>query len=233
MKLAIMQPYLFPYIGYFQLINAVDRFVLYDDVNYINKGWINRNQILVNDQAHMFTIPLREASQNKKINEIEVSNEKVWREKLLKTVAMTYKKAPLYRDVFPLIESILSFEKSNLSEFIHNSIIQLCKYLGIATTIIPTSSIYANQGLKGQSRIIDICDLEKANIYINPTNGRSLYQQPEFLLKGIDLKFIRTRNIAYRQYSDIAFVPYLSIIDVLMFNHNENLKKILTEYDLD
>ncbi len=233
MKLGIMQPYLFPYIGYFQLIQAVDKFVLYDDVNYINKGWINRNQILVNGKAHMFTIPLKEASQNKKINEIEVSDEKVWKEKLLKTLTMTYKNASMYSEVYPVVESILSFDKNNLSAFIHNSIVRLCQYMRIATTVIPTSTIYANQELKGQNRILDICDLEKAGMYINPTNGRSLYQQEEFLRKGIHLKFIQTRNVAYRQYSDTTFIPYLSIIDVLMFNNNEDLKRMLIEYDLD
>jgi len=233
MKLAIMQPYLFPYIGYFQLIQAVDKFLLYDDVNYINKGWINRNQILVNGQAHMFTIPLKEASQNKKINEIEVSDEKVWREKFLKTLAMAYKKAPMYSQVYPLIESILSFDRNNLSAFIHNSIISLCNYMSIATAIMPTSTVYANQGLKGQDRIVDICALEHADMYINPTTGRSLYQKADFTLKGIHLKFISTRNVTYSQYSGTTFIPYLSIIDVLMFNNDEDLKKLLREYDLN
>lgn len=122
MKLAIMQPYFLPYIGYFQLINAVDTFVLLDDVNYINKGWINRNQLLLNGKAHLFTLPLQKASQNKLINQLELSNETKWKDKLLKTIETAYKKAPQFHLVFPLISQILQYPESNLSLFIHHSI---------------------------------------------------------------------------------------------------------------
>ena len=74
MTVAIMQPYLFPYIGYWQLIHAVDTFVIFDDVNYIKKGYINRNNILVNGQKQTFTLELMSASQNKLINDIDIGN---------------------------------------------------------------------------------------------------------------------------------------------------------------
>ncbi|MDR6194877.1 WbqC family protein [Siphonobacter sp. SORGH_AS_0500] len=101
MTLAIMQPYLFPYIGYFQLLNAVDKFVIYDDVAFINRGWINRNSILNNGKAQLFTVPLKEASQNKLIHEISIDTDQKWRDKLLKTIQQNYKKAPHFAAVFP------------------------------------------------------------------------------------------------------------------------------------
>lgn len=227
-----MQPYLFPYIGYFQLINAVDRFVLYDDVNYIKKGWVNRNQILVNGRSYMFTIPVKSVSQNKKINELCLAEETKWKDRLLKTLTQAYSKTPMYDEVYPLVYSILMFGENNLSKFIFNSLTQLCAYMEIKTTIIPTSTTYGNQQMNGQNRIIDMCIREKADIYINPTNGRDLYDSTEFRKRGMDLKFILTRALTYNQEIKGLFVPNLSIIDVLMFNDKTRLKRILEQYDL-
>ena len=164
MRIAIMQPYFFPYIGYFQLISAVDIFVVYDDVNYINKGWINRNHILVNGQAKLITIPLIQASQNKHISEIELFGDLKWKDKLLKTIEFNYKKASYFKDVYLLIESIILFEEPNLSRYIHNSLIQICQYLDINTVIVPTSAKYQNGHLKAADKIMDICLQEKAQM---------------------------------------------------------------------
>lgn len=112
MKIAVMQPYLFPYIGYFQLLNAVDMFVVFDDVNFIKKGWINRNNILVNRQKYLFTVPLKDASQNKLIKEVQIADDG-WQEKFLKTVAQSYKKAEFFDEAFALIEKLCV--RANLS----------------------------------------------------------------------------------------------------------------------
>lgn len=231
MKIAIMQPYIFPYIGYFQLINAVDKFIIYDDVNFINKGWINRNRILVNGKDCLFTIPLKEASQNKLINSIEVNWDSAWKSKFLKTIEQSYKKAPYYQQVLPLIEGLLNTEKSIFSEIIFENLTQVCQYLEIKTEIVPSSSIYHNTHLKAQERIIDICVQEKTDTYINPIGGLELYDKAAFQAIGKELFFIKSKAIRYTQFKN-EFVPWLSIIDILMFNSPEHISTLLNDYEL-
>jgi hypothetical protein len=231
MKLAIMQPYLFPYLGYFQLINAVDKFVILDDVNYIKKGWINRNRILLNGQEFIFTIPLEMASQNKLINEINLSLEGGWRRKLLKTFDAAYKKAPTFKVVYPLIERIIDFKERNLSTFISYSIEQICKYLEINTTIVYSSSQYETKNLKGQNKILEICKIEKARIYINPFGGLEIYQRKTFEKHSLKLMFLKSKPINYKQFRN-DFKPFLSIIDVMMFNGKDIISGYLNEYEL-
>lgn len=231
MKLAIMQPYIFPYIGYFQLIKAVDKFVIYDDVNFINRGWINRNRILVNGKDSLFTIPLKEASQNKLINEIEVNWDDAWKSKWLKTLEQSYKKAPYFQQVRPIIEQTLEQEKTIFSEIIVENLKLINAYLGITTEIIPSSSIYQNIELKAQTRILDICLQEKANHYINPIGGIELYQKEVFEEQGMQLNFIKSKPVQYPQLKN-DFVPWLSIIDVLMFNSVEQIQTFLDSYEL-
>ncbi|PAC31204.1 WbqC family protein [Flectobacillus sp. BAB-3569] len=231
MKLAIMQPYIFPYIGYFQLIKAVDKFVIYDDVNFINRGWINRNRILVNGKDSLFTIPLKEASQNKLINEIEVNWDDAWKSKWLKTLEQSYKKAPFFQQVLPIIEQTLGQEKTIFSEIIVENLKLINAYLDITTEIIPSSAIYQNIELKAQNRILDICLQEKANHYINPIGGIELYQKEVFEEKGIQLNFIKSKPVQYPQLKN-DFVPWLSILDVLMFNSVEQIQTFLDSYEL-
>ena len=231
MKLAIMQPYIFPYIGYFQLIKAVDKFVIYDDVNFINRGWINRNRILVNGKDSLFTIPLKEASQNKLINEIEVNWDDAWKSKWLKTLEQSYKKAPFFQQVLPIIEQTLGQEKTIFSEIIVENLRLINAYLGITTEIISSSSIYQNTELKAQTRIVDICLQEKANHYINPIGGIELYQKEVFEEKGMQLNFIKSKPVQYPQLKN-EFVPWLSILDVLMFNSVEQIQTFLDSYEL-
>jgi len=231
MKLAIMQPYIFPYIGYFQLIKAVDKFVIYDDVNFINRGWINRNRILVNGKDSLFTIPLKEASQNKLINEIEVNWDDAWKSKWLKTLEQSYKKAPYFQQVRPIIEQTLEQEKTIFSEIIVENLKLINAYLGITTEIISSSSIYQNTELKAQTRIVDICLKEKANHYINPIGGIELYQKEVFEEQGMQLNFIKSKSVQYPQLKN-DFVPWLSIIDVLMFNSVEQIQTFLDSYEL-
>jgi hypothetical protein len=231
MKIAIMQPYLFPYIGYFQLMNAVDKFVIFDDVNYINKGWINRNRILVNGEAHMFTMPLKEASQNRLIRDIEVSEDGNWRNKFLKTVEMSYKKAPYYGSVIPIITNVILSEAKSISRLIRQSITEINRYLGISTMLQDTSAVYDNCHLKAEDRIIDTCRKERAGQYINPSGGTDLYSKERFKEEGIELLFLKPKPVNYKQF-DNDFVPWLSIIDVLMFNSKETVGEYLLAYSL-
>lgn len=231
MRLGIMQPYLFPYIGYFQLINSVDKFVIFDDVNYIKKGWMNRNRILLNGQEYKFTIPLDKASQNKIINEINLTLNNNWKARFLKTIISAYKNAPMFSRVYPLIEKIIDFENRNLSTFVSNSIIQICNYLEIKTQIIITSLPYNTAYLKGQDKILEICRIEKAEVYINPSGGREIYRREEFEKQNVRLLFLDSKPVAYKQFES-EFKPLLSIIDVMMFNDLEKISWYLNKYEL-
>lgn len=231
MKLGIMQPYFLPYIGYFQLINAVDKFVILDDVNYINRGWINRNRFLVNGKMQLFTVPLIEASQNKLICEIDIVEDLKWKEKLLKTIAFSYKKALYYKEVYPLLETIILHEENNLSKYIYNSLLKICGYIGIHTDFEETSMKYKNGHLKAENKIIDICVQEGVDMYINPIGGTELYNKQYFIENKFQLNFIQSNTIEYRQF-DTEFVPGLSIIDVLMFNSIDEINTMLTNYKL-
>jgi hypothetical protein len=226
-----MQPYVFPYIGYFQLIHAVDKFILYDDVNFINKGWINRNNILVSGQPHLFTIPLKDASQNKLIHEVELANNDPWQKKLLKTIRQSYQKAPYFEKVFVLIEEIVNLKVQTIHELATSAILKTCAFLEIQTIIEASSTIYKNTHLKGQNRIIDICKQENADHYINPIGGMELYDRHTFETEGIKLDFIKSMASPYPQFKN-AFVPWLSIIDLLMFNSPEDMMKHLKAYEL-
>lgn len=232
MKLAIMQPYLFPYLGYYQLAYAVEKFVFYDDVNFIKKGWINRNNILVNKKKHLFTVPLQEISQHKKISEILLHPElfPIWEKKWKITLQQAYKKAPYFKNIFPLIEETLA-AKTTISELAKSSIINVIDYLELNTEFILSSNIYDNKSLNGQDRILSICDKEKAKIYINPSGGKELYDKNLFKDKGIDLYFIESNLSTYKQF-DNEFIAGLSIIDILMFNSKENINKLLLEHTL-
>lgn len=231
MTIAIMQPYFLPYIGYMQLMSAVDKFILYDDVAFINRGWINRNRLLINGQEYLFTIPLKDASQNKLINEVHLADDPKWRSKLLKTIDQGYRKAPYYGTVMPLTEKIINFTTDSIAELIHVSLVELNHYLGLTTQLVASSSIYNNTHLKAQERILDICQQEKASHYINPIGGIELYNKSTFVDAGISLSFIQSKRIAYPQFKN-EFIPWLSILDVLMFNDVPDVRKLLEEYEL-
>jgi len=235
MKVAIMQPYFLPYIGYFQLINAVDKFIIYDDVNYIKQGWINKNNILVQSKSFSFTIPLESPSSYTKIKDIKVSNKQyeTWKRKIILTIQQNYKKAPYFFQSFDLVSDILNqyIEGISISEFNYLSLKKIVIYLNINTKIIQTSAVYNNCNLKGQDRIIDICIKENVSTYINPIGGIELYDKSDFKKENIDLNFIKTDNIEYKQLGE-DFVPWLSILDVLMFNSIDEIKNLLNKFTL-
>lgn len=228
MNLAVMQPYLFPYVGYWQLINAVDTFVIYDDVNYIKQGWINRNYILLNGRKHRLTLEVIGGSSNRLINEVEVGKNK---EKLLKTIEINYEKAPYFNKIHTLIKDIFNFEEENLAKFIGNSLIQISDYFGIDADLIYSSEIEKKTTLKGQEKIIDICKSLGADKYINAIGGQDLYDENSFSREGLGLYFINMLPFEYKQY-DNEFIPNLSIIDVLMFNSKKDIIQFLNMYEL-
>lgn len=230
-RLAVMQPYLLPYIGYFQLMAAVDRFVIFDDVNYIQRGWINRNCILLDGKAHRFTLPLRDASQNRPICEIERVDDPAWAQRLLRTLHQAYARAPQYKTVIPLLERVLSHPALQLADYLRHSLELVHAYLGLDCELVSSSSIYGNAALKGQERILDICRQEGAAVYVNAIGGAAIYAAEEFDARGISLRFLRPHLTRYPQWG-APHLPWLSIVDVLMFNSQAELRVLLTEADL-
>ena len=216
MKLAIMQPYFLPYIGYFQLISSVDLFILYDNLKYTKKGWINRNRILQNNTGVVFSLPLKKASDSLNIIDRHLSPE-FSRRKLLNKFIGAYRSAPYFDDTCKILESILNHPSDNLFQYIYNSVVNLCGYLGVKTKIQISSELDINHELRGKEKVLEICKYTNCQHYINASGGTHLYSKEEFLLNGINLQFIKPRPLIYNQYSD-PFVPWLSIIDVLMFN---------------
>lgn len=232
MTIAIMQPYFLPYIGYLQLMDAVDTFILYDDVAFINRGWINRNRLLINGQEHLFTIPLRDASQNKRINEVHLADDPKWRGKLLKTIEQGYRKAPHYATVMPLTEKIVNFATDSIADMCSNSLVELSQYLSIDTRLVPSSAVYTNSELKAQERIIDICRQENATQYINPIGGQELYNKAAFAEQGMTLNFMQSNAVPYPQLKQPDFMPWLSVLDVLMNNDVSATRAMLGNYEL-
>lgn len=226
-----MQPYFFPYIGYWQLIHAVDRFVIYDDVNYIKGGWINRNRILINGEPAYITAPLHQPSPFKRICDTALQPLPIWRDKLVKMVEITYRKAPCFTEVFPVVKELIRHETDNLSEYLAYQLQTLSAFMGIKTEFVVTSRCYANNDLSGQARILDICKREGAPTYINPQGGQALYDGEAFGKAGIDLRFIVMRPLSYKQRT-AGFVPYLSVIDALMEIGPIEVRHHLDAFDL-
>lgn len=232
MKLAIMQPYFFPYIGYFQLMASVDVFVVYDNIKYTKKGWINRNRIQNRGVESLISLPLKKGSDYLDIRQRELSDT-FEREKLCNQIAGAYRQAPFYRDVMPLIEQIVKQESNNLFDYLFQGLITLRDYFSLSCELLVSSAIDADHTLKAQDRVLDLCRVLKAETYINPPGGIALYSQQDFNINGIALNFIQPRPWLYR-HSDADFIPWLSIIDVMMFNERDELiHRLKTGYELN
>ena len=216
MKTAIMQPYFFPYIGYFQLIGAVDLFIVYDNIKYTKQGWINRNRVLVNGAATNLSLPLKKDSDALDVRDRELAAD-FNPGKLLNQLTGAYRHAPHFAQVFPVIEQILRDPESNLFRFLHHSIVRLCEHMGITTKIRISSEVAIDHTLKKQDKVLAICEAVGTDCYVNTIGGLELYSKDDFQLRGITLRFIRSKPFEYPQFR-CPFVPYLSIIDVLMFN---------------
>jgi hypothetical protein len=231
-KLAIMQPYFFPYIGYFQLINSVDEFIIYDNIQYTKKGWINRNRVLVNGKDQLITLPIKKDSDYLDVVERELSES--WekdKNKMINIIKSSYNKTPYFENVFELITQCLNYPKDNLFEFIYNNIKLINNYLDIKTPIIISSILDINHNLKSQDKVLALCKVRDATHYINSIGGTELYNKEIFKQNGIKLNFIQSHPIIYKQFND-NFIPWLSIIDVMMFNSKEQINKYLNNYTL-
>ncbi|MBS0399530.1 MAG: WbqC family protein [Proteobacteria bacterium] len=231
MRLAIMQPYLLPYLGYFQLIESVDLFVVYDNIEYTKKGWINRNRLMRNGAAATFTLPLKAGSDFLDIRERELAGDFNPR-KFLNQFRGAYAKAPCFVQTMEILERIVHCGMRNLFDFLYHSLSVLCPHMGINRRLAVSSSLDIDHRLKRQERVLAICRSLGASTYVNAIGGVELYSREAFASQGIDLKFIHSLPFEYPQFGE-TFVPSLSIVDVLMFNPLELVReRIACGYEL-
>jgi len=217
-----MQPYFFPYVGYFQLIDAVDVFVVYDNIKYVKSGWINRNRLLRNGEPVTFSLPLKGASDHLDVRERELAAG-FRADKLLNQIRGAYARAPQFAQVFPLLERIVRCDETNLFGYLHRALSILCGALGLGAELRISSAIDIDHSLKKQDKVLALCRALGAATYVNAIGGLELYSPEEFRREGVELKFVRSKPFEYRQLG-APFVPSLSIIDVLMFNPIEAVR---------
>jgi hypothetical protein len=226
-----MQPYFMPYIGYYQMIAAVDLFIVYDNIKYTKKGWINRNRMLQNGKDVMFSLPLKSDSDYLDVCERELSAD-FNPNKLLNQLKGAYRRAPYFAQTLPLVEQIVRYDDANLFRFLHNSIAKTCEHLGITTEVRKSSGIAIDHGLKNQDKVLAMCAAVGASTYVNAIGGKNLYSKETFLERGINLQFIQSKPFEYPQFG-AAFVPWLSIIDVMMFIPLDTIRTCITSnYEL-
>jgi hypothetical protein len=227
---AVMQPYFFPYIGYFQLMRACDVFVVLDDVQYMKGGWINRNRILLGGQPHWLTFPVVRDSVTLDINQRAYQSGEGERKRVLDAVENAYRRAPLFASAMDDVRAVMSYPDCNVAAFNTHLLRTLHRRLGLTCQILVSSELPKTGGLKGVERVIDLCLTLGATRYVNASGGVDLYDSDRFAREGLELSFIRARTVTYEQFRN-PFVPFLSIIDVMMFNSPETVSVMLDEYD--
>lgn len=253
MKLAANQPYFFPYLGYFQLIRAADEFILYDQVDYIRHGWVNRNRLLpVNGRPAYFIAPIQSRAGGGRIRDIRIDNSGGWFKRTLKQIEVNYRRAPHFREIFPRLEEFFTGREGSLAALNGAAVRAVCACLEMKTKIVadtapfdalevelgrPESDLRQSYRERLQVtdpktiRILEICRRERADTYINPIGGRALYDRGVFERNGIRLFFIQTRPVRYPQRTS-GFFPDLSIVDVLMNCGKDGTRDLLDQYDL-
>jgi len=240
-----MQPYFFPYLGYFQLINCVDTFILYDGVGFIKNGWINRNR-LKSTNGHVFyiSVPLDKKTSNAHhtIAEVKIAHRQKWRQAMLKSVVSNYKKAPHFEEIFPSIEALFHFKTDSISAFNAKSIASVCELLAIRPPLIPDASLIGEiesslaslskpQTTRKYYRIKTLADYFGKTTYINPIGGEKIYERELMKALELELKFIKMKPTSYPQ-KGTQFISHLSILDVLFEVGIASTKKLLNSYEL-
>ena len=229
-----MQPYFLPYIGYYQLIHASDLFIVYDNIQFTKQSWINRNRILLNGKPMTFTLPVRKDTYTLNVNERFLADDSSKKIKtILGQIRSAYYMAPFFEKIYPVLEEIFCHKERNLFGYIYYSLLRTSEHLQMNLSKIKISSSVniKHDALKFEEKVIAINKAVGSDIYLNPIGGEMLYNKETFRTQGVDLRFLRTGNIIYDQHHE-DFVPSLSIIDVLMFNSPEEIKKMLGNYEL-
>jgi hypothetical protein len=230
---AIMQPYIFPYVGYFCLAEAADIFVFYDDVNYIPRGWVNRNRILLNGAPYKFAVPLSNGSQNELIRDVTTHSLADFRQKFLKQLHHAYGKAPYYERGCNYVDAVLTSGTASIADLAIRSIEEFYRLIGTSKRFLRSSEAFeGTRGLPKAERLIEITRALNATNYVNAIGGTSLYDKAYFAARGVNLSFLMATLKEYRQVGSQEFVPALSIIDIIMNNPVEAIMPHLRSYEL-
>jgi hypothetical protein len=231
-NIAVMQPYIFPYVGYFCLIQAADIFVFYDDVNFITRGRINRNQIILNGEVYNFTVPLIKSSQNKSINDVEIFELKEFSKKFIKQIEYSYRDSKFFDCGLQYVENVLHSGHNKISDLAITSVLKFYEYIGINKIFLSSSDHFAeSKNLKKADRLIYITRSLGSDEYINSIGGMKLYSKNYFKERGINLRFINPNLKNYKQPNCEKFIPGLSIIDLLMNNSPKEIIGLISDYD--
>lgn len=234
MRLGIMQPYFFPYIGYISLIKNVDKFILLDDVQFIRHGWIERNRILKPTGGWQYiSVPLEKHGQKIAIKDIKINNFQQWKSKIISQLTY-YKKAPYYRKVMSLVEGLFDKEYSNITELDKAAIEQVLIYLEINTPIeiFRNMKVEIEDAMSADEWALNICRrIDGVNEYWNPKGGKSFFDTEKYKRNGIKLRF---QEVEIKEYPQLGseFEPGLSILDVMMFNDPKEINKMLDRYQI-
>lgn len=223
-----MQPYIFPYLGYYQLAHCSDLFVLYDDVTFIKQGYINRNSILANGRPLRFTIPVPGASPNRRIGDLRFSEQTG---KVTKTIKQAYSKAPFFDAVYPLVERVIEHASRDITALCQQGISEVFEYVGLQKEILRSSELDYDRNASAQDKIIQLCHALGSKSYVNSIGGKKLYTKASFAARGCELSFIQMKAVEYDQGKP-DFVPNLSIIDVLMRCSKSEIREFLNSYAL-
>ena len=233
MKVALMQPYFFPYIGYFQLIHAVDEFIIFDNAQYIRRGWINRNRVLNPQKETVYiNVPVQKASRETKIKDIVIDSSSNWKETIIHQLNY-YRKAPNYDFVMDFLNDSLELSKPYISELNTSLLKKVCNLLKINTNITVLSEQFPmlNEMNAADEWGIEVSKALNATSYINAIGGKEFYDPQKYRANGLDIQFIKNDIKPYKQFHDV-FVPGLSIIDMMMFNQPEEIREMLDIHEL-
>ena len=237
MKLGIMQPYLFPYVGYFSLIKYTDKWIVFDTVQYIEKGWMNRNQIIhpTKPEATYFIVPLKKHPRETLIKDVEINQNENYIERINGQFSAAYKKrrAPYYSEVMEIINSCFSKEKKSLSQLNICSLHSVCKYLGIPFNydIFSKMNLDINPVHDAGEWALNISKALHAKEYVNPPGGVDIFDRKKFDDANIALNFLKINFTPYDQ-KKANFIEGLSILDLMMFNSPEKINEMLDNYIL-
>ncbi|MFT6896477.1 MAG: hypothetical protein ACJA13_000879 [Paraglaciecola sp.] len=236
MKIAIMQPYLFPYIGYFQLINYADKWVVFDDVQFISKGWINRNRILHPEpekEWQYITVPLEKHSRESKIIDVKINNHLRWKDEFLGKLTSYKRKAPYYSETVDFVRYCLEQPPSTLSKWVEGTLSKTCNYLNIPfdCSVFSEMAINTNSVEHAGQWALEITNGMGGAEYVNPAGGSHIFNENEFIEKNINLRFLSSKLTPYIQRRG-SFVSGLSIIDVMMWNDKNTIQEMLNDYEV-
>ncbi|MDB3905670.1 WbqC family protein [Crocinitomicaceae bacterium] len=235
MKIAIMQPYFLPYVGYFSLVKASDLWIVFDSVQFIRHGWIERNRILnPNGEWQYIKVPLIKKKRGTKINDMEIRTTEKWKSKILSQL-ICYKKAPFYIEIIKFLEEAFNEEFDSIVEQNVHLLKNICSYLKIDFNF----EIYSDKIYSIEDKIngpgdwaFEITKFHNANHYINPIDGEDLFDKAKFKSCDIQLSFLQNNLMPYPQFQN-HFTSGLSIIDVLMFNDPIKTNEIIDSYKIN